>query len=361
MDINVHMERGIATILQTAARFYLKDKNGRRFITKFIPTMQASAKIRNGYEQAGVHIPPFLIASVASQCNLYCTGCYARAGGICDTTMAKMEMNTKDWNRIFCEAADLGISFILLAGGEPLLRREIVELASNFTNIIFPVFTNGTLIDAEYINLFDQRRNIIPVLSSEGNSKETDLRRGLGISTKIEKVMEELKQRNILFGTSITVTKNNLDTVISREYVSTLQQKGCGILFYVEYVPVEKGTENLVLSKNDAVMLDENIHKLKWDLKNMSLISFPGDEKYMGGCLAAGRGFFHINPLGNAEPCPFSPYSELNLKTTSIIEVLQSPFFEKIRLIGKHEAEDKQGGCTLLQHKWEVEKLIEVR
>ena len=241
MDINVHMERGIATILQTAARFYLKDKNGRRFITKFIPTMQASTKIRNDYEQAGVHIPPFLIASVASQCNLYCTGCYARAGGICDTTMAKIEMNTEDWNRIFCEAADLGISFILLAGGEPLLRREIVELASNFTNIAFPVFTNGTLIDAEYINLFDQRRNIIPVLSSEGNSKETDLRRGLGISTKIEKVMEELRQRNILFGTSITVTKNNLDTVISREYVSTLQQKGCGILFYVEYVPVEKG------------------------------------------------------------------------------------------------------------------------
>jgi len=129
----------------------------------------------------------------------------------------------------------------------------------------------------------------------------------------------------------------------------------------MEYVPAEKGTENLVLTKNDIAVLDENIRRLKSAFRNMVLISFPGDEKYMGGCLAAGRGFFHINPLGNAEPCPFSPYSELNLKTTSISEVLQSPFFEKIRLIGKHEAENKQGGCTLFQHKWEVEKLMEVR
>lgn len=361
MDINAHMEQGITTILQTATRFYLKNQNGRHFITKFIPALQASAKKRNGYEQAGVHIPPFLIASVASQCNLYCTGCYARAGGICDTTMSETEMNTEDWNRIFCEAADLGISFILLAGGEPLLRREIVVMASNFTNIAFPVFTNGTLIDAEYIKLFDKRRNIIPVLSSEGNSTETDLRRGLGISTKIEQVMGELKEKNTLFGTSITVTKNNLHTVVSREYIFALQQKGCGVVFYVEYVPAEKGTENLVLSENDVVLLDKKIRKLKCDLKNMSLISFPGDEKYMGGCLAAGRGFFHISPLGDAEPCPFSPYSELNLKTNSIIEVLQSPFFEEIRLIGKNEAENRQGGCTLFQHKWEVEKLIGTR
>ena len=361
MDINAHMEQGIAAILQTAARFYLKDKNGRRFITKFIPTMQASAKIRNGYEQTGVHIPPFLIASVATQCNLYCAGCYARAGGMCGSAMHERQMNTEDWNRIFCEASDLGISFILLAGGEPLMRREIVEMASNFTNLAFPVFTNGTLIDTEYLKLFDQRRNIIPVLSSEGNCKETDLRRGAGVSTKLEQVMEELRRRNILFGTSITVTKNNLDTVVSREYVSTLHEKGCGIMFYVEYVPAEKGTENLVLTKNDIAVLDENIRRLKSAFRNMVLISFPGDEKYMGGCLAAGRGFFHINPLGNAEPCPFSPYSELNLKTTSISEVLQSPFFEKIRLIGKHEAENKQGGCTLFQHKWEVEKLMEVR
>jgi len=205
MDINTYMEQGIIAIMQTASQFYLKNHNGRHFITKFIPALHASAKTRNSYEQTGVHIPPFLIASIASQCNLHCTGCYARAGGICDITMTEPEMSMEHWNKIFHEASDLGISFILLAGGEPLLCREIVEMAANFTNIAFPVFTNGTLIDDEYNKLFDQHRNIIPVLSIEGSSKETDYRRGSGVSEKIERVMKELKLKNILFGTSITV------------------------------------------------------------------------------------------------------------------------------------------------------------
>lgn len=46
----------------------------------------------------------------------------------------------------------------------------------------------------------------------------------------------------------------------------------------------------------------------------MVFLSFSGDEKYVGGCLAAGRGFFHINANGEVEPCPFSPYSDVNSK-----------------------------------------------
>ncbi|MDR1136342.1 MAG: hypothetical protein LBL49_09235 [Clostridiales Family XIII bacterium] len=40
---------------------------------------------------------------------------------------------------------------------------------------------------------------------------------------------------------------------------------------------------------------------------------------------------------GGAEPCPFSPYSAMNLKTQSILEVLHSPFFEKVREISASE------------------------
>lgn len=50
MDINVHTEQGVATILQTVARFYLKDKGGWCFITEFIPTMQTGVKTGNDYE-----------------------------------------------------------------------------------------------------------------------------------------------------------------------------------------------------------------------------------------------------------------------------------------------------------------------
>ncbi len=46
------------------------------------------------------------------------------------------------------QAAELGVSIIVIAGGEPLVRQEeIFTLAKAHPRILFPVFTNGLLID----------------------------------------------------------------------------------------------------------------------------------------------------------------------------------------------------------------------
>jgi MoaA/NifB/PqqE/SkfB family radical SAM enzyme len=88
----------------------------------------------------------------------------------------------------------------------------------------------------------------------------------------------------------------------------------------------------------------------------MLFISFPGDEKSSGGCLAAGRGFFHINPYGKTEPCPFSPYSDTDLREKTILEALKSPLFQKLNdqniLMQEHI-----GGCVLFEQEEEVKKL----
>ena len=73
------------------------------------------------------------------------------------------------------------------------------------------------------------------------------------------------------------------------------------------------------------------------------LISFPGDEVLSGGCLAAGRGFFHINARGGVEPCPFSPYSDTNLAECSLEEALDSPLFRHLRERGLLEQEHGLG------------------
>ena len=64
------------------------------------------------------------------------------------------QLTSEEWLRIFSEADDLGISFILLVGGEPLLRRDIIEAAGKRRNILFPIFTNGTFMDDRYLALF---------------------------------------------------------------------------------------------------------------------------------------------------------------------------------------------------------------
>lgn len=73
--------------------------------------------------------------------------------------------------------------------------------------------------------------------------------------------------------------------------------------------------------------------------------------------VAAGRGFFHINSHGGAEPCPFSPYSDINVKETSLREALKSKLFRALQDKGVLK-EDHAGGCILFEKKSIVESLL---
>ena len=89
----------------------------------------------------------------------------------------------------------------------------------------------------------------------------------------------------------------------------------------------------------------------------MVYVSFPGDEKSSGGCVAAGRGFFHINSHGGAEPCPFSPYSDVNVKTGSLRDAIRSPLFKALQS-GDILLDDHEGGCVLYEKRDQVEALL---
>ena len=94
------------------------------------------------------------------------------------------QLTSEEWLKIFEEVDELGISFILLAGGEPMIRRDIIEAAGKKQNILFPVFTSGTYMDPWYFDQFDQYRNLIPNMSIEWEKETTDQRRGKGVFEK---------------------------------------------------------------------------------------------------------------------------------------------------------------------------------
>lgn len=358
MDLNAYIEQGISSIAAALSNFYISEEINSAFLTALVPTLMEATLKRRELEESGKHIPPFLIASIASSCNLRCAGCYARAGGMCAEHPSERELGTDEWRRVFSEAEKLGVSFVLLAGGEPLLRRDIIGLAADFPGMIFPIFTNGTLLDEAYLELFEKSRNLIPVFSIEGDEVETDLRRGEGVSKDVSSAMLALKSRGILFAASVTVTNRNFDAVISEDFLTKLRKSGCGAVFFVEFVPAEPGTKALVLSEAEEEALNQRLTGFKPEFPDMNILAFPGDEKYMGGCLAAGRGFFHINPFGAAEACPFSPFSKMNVKEHSIMEILESKFFEEVRAIGKEGADCHSGGCTLFNREDEVRRLL---
>lgn len=346
--LDTYLSEGIDTIVKGAIRASLKNPKESLYIARFAAASREAASLRADYESNGMHIPSFLICSITDRCNLNCKGCYARENHRKHINSYREQLKEEVWRRIFREAQDLGVSFILLAGGEPLLRQEVIEAASEYKKIMFPVFTNGTLIQEKNITLFDKHRNLLPVLSIEGDLTLTDSRRGSGVYTRLLSSMQSFREKSIFFGASVTVTKENLAYITDETFVKLLYEQGCKVIIYVEYVPVNAATEELALSEREREELDKRLLYARMQYQDMIMVSFPGDEKSSGGCLAAGRGFFHINSDGSAEPCPFSPYSDTNIKDCSLLEALQSPLFHKLSdeniLLREHT-----GGCVLFE------------
>ncbi len=125
---------------------------------------------------------------------------------------------------------------------------------------------------------------------------------------------------------------------------------------YIDYLPAQPGTDSLALSveeQQELISFAEAMRK-----KHSAIfLDFPGDEYELGECLSAGRGFIHISAEGNVEPCPFSPYSDSNLRSKSLEESLQSTLFTTLRNNPK-ELQDAGGSCALFANRELVEELV---
>lgn len=360
IDLAAYMSGSIRNIMAKAYKNVLSNPREAKFAYKMQRLFEKSEKRRRKVlDDEGLEVPPFLISSISTTCNLHCKGCYARSNGIAEDAEAdrKPTLTPQQWRDIFTEAASLGINFSLLAGGEPMMRKDILEAVSEVEDMIFPIFTNGTLIGPAYVEFLRKRLNLVPIISIEGTAIGTDDRRGQGVFRRAMQSMQLLKQEDLFFGTSITVTTENLSQVTSREFIDQLRSYGCKIVFFIEYVPTEPGTEHLAFTDEHVAKMEAVLEERRTDYGDIIFLSFPGDEKALGGCLASGRGFFHIGPDGSAEPCPFSPFSDSNVAELGMRKALQSPLFRKIRA-ARALGWEHTGGCTLFEHREEIEKMI---
>jgi MoaA/NifB/PqqE/SkfB family radical SAM enzyme len=323
------------------------------FFYKTIRWQQKAARTRSQWEEKGVHVPPIMIFSVTDRCNLHCKGCYAQA---IDRSSSE-EMSEVKIRTIIEEARDLGISFMVIAGGEPFVRLEIVDIMKDFPEIIFLVFTNGLLIDEDLLVKLRRQKNVVPLISLEGYADGTNERRGQGVYERLQKIIARVKDKGVFFGTSLTITRSTFDTLTSHEFVRDLVNAGCKFFLFLEYTPIKEGTEHWLLTEGQRSRTMELMHSFrkKWPAL---FISVPGDEDDVGGCLSAGRGFVHVSAGGDVEPCPFAPYSDANLRRVSLKRALQSEFLKAIR-DNSGEIHETGAGCALwVQRKW-VQSLLQ--
>ena len=351
------LNTAIRSYLKDAVRITLKDPSQARFFLRMLRLQRDAVRTRQKRKKESLHVPPFLIVSVTNRCNLQCKGCYAQAHA--QHRPLGVEMSEDKLRSVIEEARELGISAILFAGGEPFVRKDLTLITKDFPEIIFPVVTNGTLLDDALIQRLKEQRNVWPVLSIEGLEGDTDGRRGNGIYQRVQTAMKKLKDNGIFFGCSLTITRSNVSTITDERFMRELIKAGGKIFFFVEYVSVNEGTEDWVLTEEQRADLLAATNAFRATLPGL-FIAFPGDEEQFGGCLAAGRGFVHISPEGNLEPCPFSPYSDANLWDVSLKEGLQSHFLRAIRQ-NHSQLNETAGGCALWTEREWVRSLLPVK
>jgi MoaA/NifB/PqqE/SkfB family radical SAM enzyme len=342
----------------------------------------AAARVRRSWRRRGVRVPPIIIFSITHQCNLRCAGCYAQllqgveeipgpistggtggstqgdAGADAEVCPAALppELSDEKLGSIVAEAAGLGVSFFVIAGGEPLMRREILAIAERFPKIIFLLFTNGLLLNEETVDRIARSKNIVPLLSLEGTAVETDQRRGEGTHAQLMAAMARLKKRGQFFGCSLTLTSRNFSTIFADGYIAALTEAGCRFFLFADYTPVDPGTEDWVLTDPQRDQIEAQMRSLRRQYRAL-FVAVPWDEREVGGCLSAGKGFVHINASGGIEPCPFAPFSDSDLLEVSLLKALQSPFLTRLRE-QPELFEYEGGGCELWKHREQVERTL---
>jgi len=336
-----------------ALRIIVTDPALFRTGTDIARMQRRAAEIRKKREKQGLIVPPVMIVSITRRCNLSCRGCYMHE----QRNVPVPDMSPDLLRTVVSDAVELGVSVVVIAGGEPLLRKdEIFSLASSFPPVLFPLFTNGLMIDEGCAAELVARKNIVPLISCEGFQAETDSRRGAGMYHNVLSSCTILKKNKVFFGCSLTVSRVNLDLVTDEQFITAMMEAGARVFTFVEYVPIHPGTENLVLTHDQQQQLQIRLLALEKEFPAL-FIGFPGDEKRFGGCLAAGRGFIHISASGDVEPCPAAPFSDANLATIPLQEALQSRFLDEIR--NHHDKlTETNGGCALWTNREWVQHLI---
>lgn len=300
----------------------------RRFVANFLVRSGILGYARQTAlsEKMDCNIPWAILMDPTSACNLHCTGCWA--ADYDHTSNLPYEV----MDRIVREGNELGTHFYLFSGGEPLVRKDtVLRLCREHQDCFFLAFTNGTLVDKDFARALREVGNFTLAFSIEGFEEETDMRRGGGTYRKVLRAMDLLREEGVPFGFSTCYHARNTHVVGSDAYMDFLIDKGAIFAWYFTYMPVgNDAVPELLASAEQRAFMYRQVRHFR-STKPIFALDFWNDGEYVGGCIAGGRRYLHINANGDAEPCAFIHYANANIKDTSLLDVLRSPLFRQYR------------------------------
>ena len=258
-EIQTYIKKGLERIAAETIRGGLADPRGGVFMMRFAAAAKAAEKRRAAAAVKGVQVPPFLAACVTER--------------EADNTAKRADrvetapLGAEAWLEVFDRADRMGVSVIMLTGGEPLLRRDVLKMAARKQNVLFPVLTGGTPLDEKYESQFDRYRNLMPVLVFAGDRAQTDAVRGAGAYDRLQAQLARFGEMGLCYGAAFAVTAENLETVTAKETVQDLAGRGCKMVVYL--------TDGL--PQEEEKKLEDAVQALRAKLPRPMLLVFPQD------------------------------------------------------------------------------------
>lgn len=303
-------------------------------------------------EKHGCNIPWAILLDPTSACNLRCEGCWAAEYG------HSLNLTYEEIDSIIQQGKELGTYIYIYTGGEPLMRkRDLIRLCETHPDCVFLCFTNATLIDEEFCQEMLRVKNFIPAISAEGDEAATDGRRGQGVYRKVERAMDLLREHGLPFGVSICYTHDNARSVASDAYFDWLIDKGALFAWIFTYMPVGKSAPTTLMPTPEDRKLLYSFNRRVRETKSILTLDFQHDGEFVGGCIAGGRRYLHINANGDVEPCVFIHYSNANIRDASLLECLKSPIFMEYRK-GQPFNDNHLRPCPMLENPSCLEDIV---
>lgn len=253
--------------------------------------------------------------ALTHRCNLACAHCYAR-----ENEIHTQELTTGQWLDIIDEISEAGCLYLLLTGGEPLLRTDFPRIYAHAkrNGFLVTVFSNGTLMDAEILELFSELPPYQVEISIYGaNAAVHDRITGVpGSFEQTRRGIEQLlMQSTPLALKSVLMTLNETEFPAIEKWAASL---GARFRFDPAIFPTmskDKSPIELRVAPERAVELEmaDPVRRRSWNnfLKQFENIR-DNHQLYNCGC---GINTFHVDPQGWLYPCLMVRHTRYSLLT----------------------------------------------
>jgi radical SAM protein with 4Fe4S-binding SPASM domain len=284
---------------------------------------------------------PYLIAlNLTERCNLACEHCYLDARVLKEGAVE--ELDTAELKRVLCEIAEVGPeAMVVLTGGEPMLRRDLPELARHASGLglMVVVGTNGMLLRPDRIMEL-QEAGVAGVgisVDSLRPAQHDDFRGKKGAWIKTMQGIDACKDAGMPFQIHFSATDETADEI--DDMVAFARDAGAMVLNVFFMVCTGRGEKYSGISPEKYDHVLRRVAKAAKQEKRLMVrakcaphfkrIAIEMDPEWpitaahgydAGGCIAATR-YARITPTGDVTPCPYMENSAGSVKEKSFAEI----------------------------------------